>query len=66
MFGVYSDKEDFDIYSLFKMILMSIELRMCEDYNLKDIIIIDFKNITAKSVVRITLPAVKKFTDCAL
>ncbi|KAJ9598615.1 hypothetical protein L9F63_010705, partial [Diploptera punctata] len=40
--------------------------RICEDYNLKDIIIIDFKNITAKSVLRITLPAVKKFADCAL
>ncbi|KAJ9598618.1 hypothetical protein L9F63_010708 [Diploptera punctata] len=66
IFGLYSGVEDFEIYSVCKTLLMSLEIRMCEDYNMKDIIIIDFKNITAKSVLRITLPAMKKFVDCAL
>ncbi|KAJ9598614.1 hypothetical protein L9F63_010704, partial [Diploptera punctata] len=62
--GFYS--EDFNIYSAFKLLLMCLEMRMCEDYNLKDIVIIDFNNITAMSVTKITLPAVKKFAECSL
>ncbi|KAJ9598613.1 hypothetical protein L9F63_010703 [Diploptera punctata] len=64
IFGFYS--EEFNIYSAYKGLLMNLELRMCEDYYLKDIVIIDYKNITAKAVLRITLPSAKKFADCTL
>jgi len=54
------DSSKFNIYDFLKMIFMTGEIRIIEDYNQADVAIIDFQNITAAQAVKWTLPIIKK------
>ncbi|KAJ9598610.1 hypothetical protein L9F63_010700 [Diploptera punctata] len=58
------DGKDFDFWEFFKLVLIGFEIRINEDYNLKDIFVIDFKNCTLGHVAKFTLPLMKKFELC--
>ena len=66
IFGIRPGTENFNLYDAFKILLMSLDLRIREDYFISDVFIIDFKNLTASLIKNFTLPAVKKFADCGL
>ena len=58
--------EDYEIWHSVKFMLMVTEMRLIEDYNLRDIFIIDMKNITFDKLKHYTLTVVKKIEECFL
>jgi hypothetical protein len=60
------DPSKYNVYDIFKMIFMILEIRKMEDYNLAEILIVDLENITMGHVVKYTLPAIKKLEISAL
>ena len=58
------DPEDLDEWMLYKILCMSYEIRLCEDYYNKDIIIVDSKNLTLNHLTKFSLPGIKKAIHC--
>ncbi|KAJ9587367.1 hypothetical protein L9F63_019109 [Diploptera punctata] len=50
---------------LYKILIMSNEIRMCEDYYSREIIIFDMKNFTMAHLTKFGIPALKKIMVCA-
>ena len=65
VYGYFPNQDkDFDAWDFCKMVIIGYEIRMQEDYNLKDIVIVDFKYCTLRHVARITLPLMKQVELC--
>mgnify|MGYP000459858683 CR=1 FL=1 len=56
--------EDVADWMLYKLLVMSYEIRMCEDYYNKDIVIYDLKNITISHITKFGLTGIKKAIVC--
>jgi len=54
------DPSKYFVYDVIKLACMVSEIRLIEDYNLSEIIIIDLNNITVGHAVKYTLPVIKK------
>ncbi|XP_069699166.1 alpha-tocopherol transfer protein-like [Periplaneta americana] len=64
-FGVLSnDPTDFVIEDWYRMSLMTFEIRMCEDYSLRDIFVIDLAHYTLGHVTKFSFPSMKKAETC--
>ncbi|XP_069699161.1 alpha-tocopherol transfer protein-like isoform X1 [Periplaneta americana] len=64
-FGLLSnDPTDLVTEDWYRMALMTFEVRMCEDYSLRDIFIIDLAHYTLAHVIKFTLPSMKKTETC--
>ncbi|KAJ9583072.1 hypothetical protein L9F63_022594, partial [Diploptera punctata] len=44
-----------------KLVMLITEIRMREDYNLKDIFVVDMKKFTFSDCQKVSLPLLKKF-----
>ncbi|KAJ4426927.1 hypothetical protein ANN_26726 [Periplaneta americana] len=65
--GVLSnDPTDFVLEDWFRMAMMTFEVRMCEDYSLRDIFIIDLAHYTLGHVTKVTFPCMKKAEACIM
>ena len=60
------DPSNIVVLDILKLCFMVQEIRMCEDYCLSDIYIMDYKNFTVGHVGKVTLPALKKMVVCAM
>ena len=61
IFGFFpQDAKDFEYWDFAKMTVMEFDIRMTEDYNMKDIIIFNYKNCTLGHISKFTLPGMKK------
>jgi hypothetical protein len=66
-FGLHtSDNKDFNVLHFIKIGLMILEIRMCEDYYLSDIYIMDVANYSVAHIAKITIPILKKYELCVL
>ncbi|KAJ4426924.1 hypothetical protein ANN_26723 [Periplaneta americana] len=64
-FGLLSnDPTDFVIEDWYRMSLMTFEIRMCEDYSLRDIFVIDLAHYTLGHVTKFSFPSMKKAETC--
>jgi hypothetical protein len=61
-----SDPKDFDNMDFYRLGQMSMEIRICEDYCLSDIYILDIGKFTLGHITKITIPMIKKFELCAV
>jgi hypothetical protein len=60
LFGLQtSDVRDFDVLDYCRLIQMTLEIRICEDYCLSDIYIVDLGKYTLGHITKITLPMIK-------
>ncbi|KAJ9598611.1 hypothetical protein L9F63_010701 [Diploptera punctata] len=68
LFGYYTKEldDDYSVWDSVKLMLMVTEIRLVEDYNLKDIYIMDMKNLRFDHIKRITFTVVKKLEACFL
>jgi hypothetical protein len=67
VFGLQtSDKTNFDFLNFVRVSQMILEIRICEDYCLSDIYIVDLANCTLGHMAQITLPLMQKFLTCAV
>ena len=58
------DDKDFVATDYCKMAMLGLEIRMREDYNLKEIMVVDFKNCSVSHVAKFSLPVLKKLETC--
>ncbi|KAJ9587365.1 hypothetical protein L9F63_019107, partial [Diploptera punctata] len=58
--------DDFSLLDCFKTLLCTKEVKMCEDYYVKDIYIIDLKNVTLSLISKVSLSTVKKLETCTV
>ncbi|XP_069699160.1 alpha-tocopherol transfer protein-like [Periplaneta americana] len=66
-FGLLSnDPTDFVIEEWCRMALMTFEVRMCEDYSLRDIFICDMANYTLAHLPKFSFPSMKKVEVCTV
>ncbi|KAJ4426910.1 hypothetical protein ANN_26709 [Periplaneta americana] len=66
-FGILSkDPTDLVIEDWYRMALMTIEVRMCEDYTTRDIFIFDLANLTQAHVDKFSFPSMKKVEVCTM
>ena len=49
-----------------RLMLMFTEIRLVEDYNLRDVYIVDMKNVTFDHVKHITFTVIKRIETCFL
>ncbi|XP_069698935.1 alpha-tocopherol transfer protein-like [Periplaneta americana] len=64
-FGLLSkDTTDLVIEDWYRISLMTVEVRMCEDYSLRDIFVIDLANYTLAHVAKFSFPSMKKVEVC--
>jgi hypothetical protein len=54
------------VLDILKLCFMVQEIRMCEDYCVSDIYIMDYNNFTVRHIRKFTLPALKKIEVCAM
>jgi hypothetical protein len=67
IFGLQtSDATNFVEEHAAKLNIMQMEIRMCEDYSLSDIMILDLGKYGLGHVTKITIPTVKKYELCAM
>ena len=60
------DPSNIVVLDILKLCFMVQEIRMCEDYCLSDIYIMDYNNFTVGHIGKVTLPALKKMEVCAM
>jgi hypothetical protein len=61
-----TDDKEFRFWDHFKLVLLGLEIRITEDYNLKDIFVVDFKKCGVGHLTKFTLPMMKKFELCLM
>jgi hypothetical protein len=61
-----NDATQYHILDNIKLMLMSQEIRISEDYCLSDIVIIDVANYTLEHAAKVTLTHMKKYELCVL
>jgi len=61
-----TDGIEFNMLYLVKLVQMTMEIRMSEDYWLSDIYVMDYGNFTLRHVTKITPSLVKKCEVCAI
>lgn len=59
-------EDDFNLAECFKTLLCVKEVRMCEDYYVKDIYIFDLKNVTLSFITKVTPTLLKKLQTCSV
>jgi hypothetical protein len=61
-----SDLKDFDTMAFYRLGQMALEIRICEDYCLSDIYIVDLGKYSLGHITKITIPMIKKYELCAM
>jgi hypothetical protein len=59
------DPANIFVPDILKLCFMVQEVRMCEDYCVSDIYIMDYNNFTVGHIGKVTLPILKKMEVCA-
>jgi hypothetical protein len=54
------------VHDILKLCFMVQEVRMCEDYCISDIYIMDYNRFTVGHIGKVTLPILKKMEVCAM
>ncbi|XP_069680230.1 clavesin-2-like [Periplaneta americana] len=66
-FGLQNnDAAQYNVDHLFKLTLMSHEVRMCEEYCTSDIYVMDLSNFTLSHVPKVSLPDLRKYEVCVM
>jgi hypothetical protein len=60
------DPANIIIHDILKLIFMVQDVRMCEDYSVSDIYIMDYNRFTVGHISKVTLPILKKMEVCAM
>lgn len=60
------DPDKYSVYDAVKLLFMTLDVRMREDYYTSDVIIMDVNNFTIAHAVKYTIPIWKKIEVCGL
>ncbi|PSN57131.1 hypothetical protein C0J52_01286 [Blattella germanica] len=60
------DVANFNMNDTLKIVLMYLDVRLCEDYYLRNTLIVDFKNIGMSHIMKVSLPTLKRYLLCIL